>query len=42
MTTAKPYGFDLRLDNKSRMSREAHVRFCEGLGGEIPPGLLDL
>ena len=25
-----------RLDNKSRMSREAHVRFCEGLGVKLP------
>ena len=25
-----------RLDNKSRMSREAHVRFCEGLGVKFP------
>ena len=23
---------------KSRMSREIHVRNCESLGGEIPPG----
>ena len=28
--------FDLRLDNKSRMSREVHVRFCEGLGVRFP------
>ena len=27
---------DLRLDNKSRMSREVHVRFCEGLGVRFP------
>ena len=27
---------DLRLDNKSRMSREVHVRFCEGLGVRSP------
>lgn len=26
----------LRLDDGSRMSREAHVRFCEGLGGKFP------
>ena len=26
----------LRLDNKSRMSREVHVRFCEGLGVRPP------
>ena len=25
-----------RLDDGSRMSREAHVRFCEGLGVKIP------
>ena len=29
------------LNNKSRMSREVHVRFCEKLKGEIPFGLLD-
>jgi hypothetical protein len=28
--------FDLRLDNKSRMSREVHVRFREGLGVQFP------
>jgi hypothetical protein len=28
-----------RLDDGSRMSREAHVRFCEGLGLKCP-GLL--
>jgi hypothetical protein len=28
------------MDNKSRMSREAHVRFCEKLGLKCP-GLLD-
>ena len=28
--------FVLRLDNKSRMSREVHVRFCEGLGVRSP------
>jgi len=33
MTTAKPY---VRLDNKSRMSREVHVRFREGLGVRFP------
>lgn len=27
---------DLRLDNKSRMSREVPVRFCEGLGVRFP------
>ena len=27
---------DLRLDNKSRMSREVHVRFREGLGVRFP------
>ena len=26
----------LRLDNKSRMSREVHVRFREGLGVKFP------
>ena len=26
----------LRLDDGSRMSREAHVRFCEGLGVKFP------
>ncbi len=29
-------GFDLRLDNKSRMSREVPVRFREGLGVKFP------
>ena len=28
--------FVLRPDNKSRMSREVHVRFCEGLGVKFP------
>ena len=28
--------FDLRLDNRSRMSREIHVRFSEGLGVRVP------
>ena len=28
--------FGLRLDNKSRMSREVHVRFREGLGVQVP------
>ena len=27
---------DPRLDDKSRMSREAHVRFCEGPGVQLP------
>ena len=27
---------------RSRMMREYHVRFCERLGGEIPPCLLDI
>ena len=27
---------DLRLDDKSRMSREVHVRFREGLGVRVP------
>jgi len=25
-----------RLNNKSRMNREVHVRFCEGLGVKFP------
>ena len=25
------------MAGRSRMSREAHVRICEGLGGEVPP-----
>ena len=29
-------GFAPRLDNKSRMSREVPVRFCEGLGVRFP------
>jgi len=28
--------FDLRRDNKSRMSREIHVRFRESLGVRFP------
>ena len=24
------------LDNRSHMSRECHVRFCEHLGGQFP------
>jgi len=28
-------------DMRSRMSREAHVWICEGLGGGGSPGLLD-
>ncbi len=28
--------FDLRLDDKSRMSREVHVRFRESLGVRFP------
>jgi RNA-directed DNA polymerase len=28
--------FDLRLDDKSRMSREVHVRFRESLGVQLP------
>ena len=31
---------ELRLNNTSRMSREAHVRFCERLRGETPLCLL--
>src|SRR5262249_17052335 len=31
---AKPY--DLRLDRRSRMRREFHVRFCEGAGVRFP------
>jgi RNA-directed DNA polymerase len=37
--TCSCYGkseFAPRLDNKSRMSREIHVRFCEGLGVRFP------
>src|SRR5687768_13766303 len=29
-------GYDRRLDHKSRMGREFHVRFCEGLGVQFP------
>src|SRR5215471_2916579 len=29
-------GYDRRLDHKSRMGREFHVRFCEGLGVKFP------
>ena len=29
------------LNNKSRMNREVHVRFCEQLKGELPFGWLD-
>ena len=41
MTKAKPYAiaklaFVRRLDNRSRMSREIHVRFSEGLGVRFP------
>src|SRR5580658_3149495 len=28
--------YDLRLDRRSRMRRESHVRFCEGAGGQFP------
>ncbi len=31
-----------RLDNGSRMSREVHVRFCEGLGVRLPRAHLRL
>ena len=34
MKSAKPY--ETRLDDKSRMRREFHVRFCEHLGGQFP------
>src|SRR5580692_6490737 len=27
---------DRRLDRRSRMKRECHVRFCEGLGVKLP------
>jgi len=30
---AKPI---IRLDDRSRMSREAHVRICEGVGVKFP------
>ena len=30
------WGYDRRLDHKSRMGREFHVRFCEGLGVQFP------
>jgi hypothetical protein len=26
----------LRLDDRSRMTRECHVRICGGLGGKFP------
>ena len=29
-------GYDNRLVDKSRMNREVHVRFCEGLRGKLP------
>ena len=34
MNKEKP--FDQRLDNKSRMNREVHVRFREGVGVKFP------
>jgi hypothetical protein len=34
--------YALGLITKSRVSREVHARFCERLGGVIPPCLLDL
>ena len=34
MAKAKP--FDVRLDDKSRMKREFHVRFCERPWGKFP------
>ena len=30
------WGYDRRLGHKSRMGREFHVRFCEGLGVQFP------
>src|SRR6516162_10339210 len=30
------WGYDRRLDHKSRMGREFHVRFREGLGVQFP------
>jgi hypothetical protein len=30
------WGFFQALDDGSRMSREVHVRFCEGLGVKVP------
>src|SRR6202040_2152008 len=30
------WGYDRRLDHKSRMGREFHVRFREGLGAKFP------
>ena len=30
------------LDNKSRMTGDCHVRFCERLEGATPSGLLDV
>ena len=33
MDKAKPF---LGLDDRSRMSREAHVRFCESVGVRLP------
>ena len=32
----KVWGKVLGLDNKSRMRRESHVRFCEREGGKFP------
>ena len=34
MNKTKP--FSKWLDNKSRMNREVHVRFCEGVGVKFP------
>ena len=33
---AKPLEFVWRLDDKSRMTGDCHVRFCEGLGVKFP------
>src|SRR5262249_8193552 len=30
------WGYGLRLDDRSRMSREVHVRICEGVGVRLP------
>ena len=40
MDESKVAEWSRRLDAGSRMSREAHVRFCEGLGGKFPRATL--
>jgi len=35
MSEAKPFS-NRRLDDKSRMKREFHVRICEGVGVRFP------